>query len=141
MTLTIMLSVWGAAISTGLAWIKIWETFWKDRTRLDTTYTFTGERGGEHEIVIANLSSLPVQVSSWELAWDPRFLRFDRPKIDVTPAWEDVIRFKIDGHSTYTLKFAEENKFPWGHNISRGRQLKLKLKIFGRRRWQVLQIT
>ncbi|MFK0339206.1 hypothetical protein ACIQT7_18210 [Agrobacterium deltaense] len=141
MTVTTIIAVWGAIVSSGLAAIKLWEVFWKDRLRLATSYMLTGERGGEHEIVVANISPLPVQIASWKLAWEPKLFRFNKPEIDVSPDWEDIGRFKIDAHSSYVLKFGGLNQFSWDYKTSAGRRLTLRLKIFGLRREKVLRIT
>lgn len=99
-----LLAAWGAAVSTGLAGIKIWETFWRDRLRLASTYSLTGEEGEPHLITIANLSSLPVQVSSAELYWVPNFFPLNRPDpCSATPDYFYTTTFRIDGHSAYTF--------------------------------------
>jgi hypothetical protein len=88
------LTVWGAVLSTGLACIKVWESFWKDRIRLATSYSFVGEGGPASTISVANLSALPVLVSSWELAWEPKAPRWWVKRVDCTP--DDVSGFTID---------------------------------------------
>lgn len=131
---TQILSLWGALVATGLAGIKIWETFWKDRLRLDTSYMLTGETGGAHEITVANLSPKPVQVVSWTLAYEPKLFHWRVKRMDVSPDWQDIGKFKIDGHSSFTLSFGEENQFPWGWKARKGRKLCLDLKIYGRKK-------
>jgi len=123
---------WAAVVSTSLAAIKIWETFWRDRIRLATSYSLTGETGGQHEIVVANLSPVPVQVSDWRLAWEPRWFAFWLKEVNVTP--EETWRFKIEGHNDYQLDFKGCDQFAWGWTVSSGRQLVLKLRLFGRNR-------
>jgi hypothetical protein len=140
MTATVLLAMWGAIVSTGLAGIKIWETFYKDRLRLAKSYMLTGETGGEHEITVANLSSVPVQVSSWSVAYEPKLFRWKTKRIDVTPDWDKVSGFRIDGHSTHTLFFGGEDQFEWGWKIQQGRKLCLALYIFGRKRPKRLTI-
>jgi hypothetical protein len=78
-------AIWGAVVSTILGLVKLWETFWKDRIRLATTYSFTGEEGAPDTITVANLSGAPVQVSGWTLAWKPNFFsRWNTSTIEVT---------------------------------------------------------
>ncbi|MBB3610962.1 hypothetical protein [Rhizobium sp. BK602] len=132
--MTVLLAMWGAFISSGLAVIKIWETFFKDRLRLDKSYLLTGETGGEHEITVANLSSVPVQVSSWTLAYEPKVFRWKTKRKDVTPERYKVGGFKIDGHSSHTLLFGGEDQFEWGWKVQKGRNLCLDLHIFGRKK-------
>jgi hypothetical protein len=78
-------SYWGAGLSTILAGIKVWETIWRDRLKLATSYSWTGELGTDDTITIVNLSSTPVHVAYWTLAWKPRFLSWKCQTDDVTP--------------------------------------------------------
>lgn len=126
------IALWGAAVSTGLACIKLWETFWKDRLRLASTYNFIGEGGPESTISIANLTALPVLVSSWELVWEPKIFRWSAKLLDCTP--DDVSGFTLDRYSVTTLEFDEQNRFPWGYRVSQHRTLCLYLRVFGRKR-------
>lgn len=124
--------VWAAVVSTSLAAIKVWETFWRDRIRLATTYSLSGEAGARHEIVVANLSGVPIQVSDWYLIWEPRWFAFWLKEVNVTP--DDAWRFKIEGHNDYQLSFEGCDQFEWGWTVASGRQLVLKLNLFGRNR-------
>ncbi|PND19034.1 hypothetical protein CN934_24995 [Ensifer sp. MMN_5] len=133
------LTLWGACVSTGLAGIKIWETFWKDRIRLDTTHLFVGEGGPPSEISVANLTSLPVMVSSWQLVWEPKVLRWWVKRLDCTP--DENWGFTIDRYSVKTLEFDEERRFGWGYRVSRHRTLCLYLRTYGRKQPLRLVIT
>lgn len=123
---------WAAFVSTTLAAIKVWETFWRDRIRLATSYSLTGEVGGQHEIIVANLSPVPIQVSNWRLTWEPRWFAFWLEEVNVTP--DDAWRFKIAGHNEYQLSFGGAEQFEWGWTVASGRQLVLRLHLFGRKR-------
>lgn len=129
-----LLSIWGGILSTILAIIKIWEVRYKDRPRFATAYAFTDMPGEPNTITIANLSSLPVQVSHWALAWHPRRFQWNPGKVmDVTPedrGWQ----FSIKGHDSHTIEFSDDEKFEWGHRAASGRDLILTLSIFGQRR-------
>jgi len=122
---------WAAVVSTSLAAIKLWETFWRDRLRLATTYSLSGESGGRHEITVANLSPVPIQIMSWDLFWQPRWFAFWLNAVNVTP--DDPWRFKIVGHDAYQLNFEGCDQFEWGWKVASGRQLVLKLNLFGRK--------
>ncbi len=126
------ISAWAALVSTSLAAIKIWETFWRDGIRLASSYILSGETGGQHEIVVANLSPVPVQVSDWRLTWKPRWFAFWLKEVNVTP--EETRRFKIEGHNDYQLDFEGIEHFAWGWTVASGRQLVLELNLFGRNR-------
>lgn len=123
-----LISFVSLGISFILLCVKLWEVFWKDRIRLATTYFLTSEHGATNEVIIANLSPLPVQVSHWELAWEPRWYTFWLTKIDVTP--DEIWHFKINGHDIHEIR----HEFTWNFESTSGRHLILKLKLFGRRR-------
>jgi hypothetical protein len=132
--------IWGAGLSTLLAAVKLWEAFWKDRLRLETTHSFDGRPEEPDEITIVNLSSVPVQVAYWSLVWAPRFMRWRTLPIDATPE-EGAGRFTISPKDCHTLRFAGEDKFDWSYRSASHRQLLLTLHIFGRRRPKVLKVS
>lgn len=123
---------WGAVVSTGLAGIKVWETFFKDRLKLATSWVFTGDPGGAHVIYVANLSPTPVQVEAWTVAYKPRPFHWNIDKVELT--YDDNEGFKIDGHSNKPLLFAGMNKFVWAGDAPPNTNLWLTLHIFGRKR-------
>lgn len=125
------LAAWGALLSTMLAGIKLYETFWKERIRLESTFSLTGDSGAPHEITLVNLSTVPVQVSHWTLAWEPRWYRPTLPSKDVSP--DETGRFKIEGRGERTILFDGQDKFAWDHSIAKGRRLVMRLYIFGKR--------
>ncbi|MBW3245272.1 hypothetical protein KUV57_21665 [Epibacterium sp. DP7N7-1] len=129
---------WAALVSTSLAAIKMWETFWRDRIQLETSYFLTGEPGSQHEIIVANLSPVPVQVANWNLTWKPRWFAFWRKEVNVTP--EETRRFKIEGHNNYQLNFKGFDRFEWGGAVASGRQLVLEFNLFGRSRPLLLPV-
>lgn len=135
-------AIWGAAVSTSLGLVKLWETFWKDRLRLETTYSFIGLREEADEITVVNLSGLPVQVSHWTLAWKPNPFRWCTSEIDVTPEREpqSISRFTIPSKGEYTLYFEEDSKLDWSYRTAQHRNLYLTLYIFGRRRPKELKV-
>lgn len=130
-TWTIWLAGWGATLSTLLGGVKVWETFWRDRIRLATSYRLNSYEGIPDEIVVTNLSSQTVQVSGWELAWTPRRCAHVKA-IEVTPD-EGAGAFTLAPKSAHTLTFEEQDKLPWGGDVSNQRQLCLTLHFFDRR--------
>jgi hypothetical protein len=127
------LLVWGAGLSTLLGLLKLWEVFWRDRTKLSTTYSFTGAEGVNDQIIVVNLSSNSVQVSRWSLAWKPQLFRFDKAEEDLTPD-EGGGRFMIGPKSEHALLFSEDDKFDWGWKAATGRNLYLDIYLYDRRR-------
>src|SRR5713226_3658569 len=125
------LLVWGAGLSTVLGLIKLWETLWRDRIKLSTTYSFTSQNGVDDEITVVNLSDRTVQVAHWSLAWQNVFSAVGI--VDLTPD-NGGYRFTIDPKSEHTITFSDENKFNWGSKAANGRKMYLTLLLFGRRR-------
>ncbi len=125
-------AIWGAILSTLLAGVKIWETFWKDRIRLTTTYSFSDEPSTDDTITVVNLSGVPIQVSHWTLAWKPNLFRWNTSTIDVTPE-EGTGMFKIGPKDSHTISFNDLAKFDWSYRSAQHRQLLLTLHVFGRR--------
>lgn len=136
---TVVCAVWGAGISTLLGSVKLWETFWKDRVRLASNYSFSDAEGSTDKITAVNLSSVPIQVSHWVLAWKPKPFRWCTSTIGVTP-YEGTSMFKIEPRDSYTIRFEEEAKFDWSYRSASHRALFLTVHIFGRRRPKVLKI-
>lgn len=130
-----LLTIWGAGVSTALAGIKIWETFWKDRLKLESTFSLTTHVGEAHKITVANLSSLPVQISFVELYWVPNFFPLKRRETDLaTPTEYYTSIRKIDGHSHLTFEYSGDDRFDWSYETVQGRRLYMYLHIFGRDR-------
>jgi hypothetical protein len=132
------LAAWGALISTLLAGVKLWESFWKDRVKLDTSYSFIGLDDVPDEITVVNLTSIPVQVMSWALTWKPNLFHRKLGELDQTP--DDVDGFTIPARGSHTLYFGDMDKLSWDHTISSNRTLKLMLFLYGRRRPIILKV-
>lgn len=130
-----LLALWGAGVSTGLAGIKIWETFWRDRIKIESTYSISFDGEWPHRITVANMSSVPVQVSAAELYWVPNFFPLKRrhPSI-ATPDSFYTTTFRIDGHSSHAFVFEGKDKFDVSSETTEGRKLYIYLHIFGRSR-------
>lgn len=129
---TEMLTYWGAGISTLLAVIKIWEVFWRDRLKIDHSYWFTGLESEADTITLYNLSPFPIQVMSWSLELRPKLFRYWLRSQELSPNYDIVSGFKIDGHSVKELEFGEEFKINFGSKVSKNYDLILNLKIAGR---------
>jgi hypothetical protein len=124
-----------------LGLVKLWEAFWKDRIQLRSTHNFSTQEGWVDTITVVNLSSVPIQVSHWELAWKPRHFRWRTSTIDVTPREGLSSMFTIGARDSHTIWFEADSKFDWGYPIASRRALFLTLHIFGRRCPKALKIT
>jgi hypothetical protein len=137
-TISIILAIWGALLSTGLAGIKILEV-WRERLRLSTSYSFSHPDYGGNEIVIENPSKTPVMISYWELLWRRRRYL----KLETTNGrfpLEGYCNITIGAHTRHTLEFTEQEYFDWGHATIKMGKLYLKLHIVGRSKPVLLKV-
>jgi len=122
---------WGAGLSTLLAFVKFYE-LWRDRVRVEVSYSFTGDENIGNEVFIRNLSSRPVILTHWDLL----YCSGHWPRRSFTPlesADFDAGDRRVDSYSTLTLRFVDENYFNWGYEALNGRRIFVLLHIAGRK--------
>lgn len=100
---------WGAALSTLLALVKLWE-LWNARFRIEVGYNFTSEPDIGNEVFIRNLSSKPIILSYWELLYGSGFLPFRKLEEFESPG-PDASDIRIEAHSSEIFTFAEASHF------------------------------
>ncbi|MBR8028556.1 hypothetical protein KDX27_31445 [Burkholderia cenocepacia] len=130
--LSLMLAGWGAVLSTTLAAIKVGE-LWRDRHRIEISYSFCTDELLGNTITIRNLSGRPLILSYWELQlrhgrWPhARYSTFLSPEFDV------LSDCRIEPYSSYPLVFAEADHFNFDRATLRGGPLYILLHFAGRR--------
>ena len=131
-SLSLVLALWGAVVSTALGAIKIWEV-WRDRHRVDVGFSFcSGEQRG-NTITIRNLAGRPLILSYWELQlrqgrWPcARYSTFQSPELD------ELLDSRIEPYSSNPLVFAEADHFDWDKGALRGQPLYIRLHFAGHR--------
>ena len=130
---TLYLALWGAALSSILGFIRIWEYASKKRVVIDTTYLFRGLYDLADEIVIANLSDRPLLILYWNLSWERKWRWSKKESIEIVE-WEDeVSALVIAGTAIETLEFHREQKIPFGSRV-KGMKLVLRMRVAGKRR-------
>lgn len=122
---------WGAALSTLLALVKLWE-LWNARFRIEVGYNFTSEPDIGNEVFIRNLSSKPIILSYWELLYGSGFLPFRKLEEFESPG-PDASDIRIEAHSSEIFTFAEASHFAWGYKALQGRKIYMRLHVAGRR--------
>ncbi len=122
---------WGAFLSTLLAVIKICE-IWKDRHRVDVTYSFTTDEERGNTILVRNLSGRPLILTYWELLYGARSWR---PREFQPMQWpdHDFGDIKIEAYSTHSLCFVDEHHFSWHDKFLKGRAIYIRLHFAGRK--------
>ncbi|MGQ3047829.1 MAG: hypothetical protein ACT6RD_15400 [Brevundimonas sp.] len=129
------LSVWGSALATGLAALKIWEV-WRDRVRLSTSYSFSSSPDyGDTSIIVENPSAIPVLVTYWELFWAERLFGWTLFERGEAYPEEGYCNITIGAHNRHQFDFSGSNWFKTVNEID-GRRVKLYLRLYvaGRKR-------
>jgi hypothetical protein len=138
-TISIVLGIWGAILSTALAGIKILEV-WRERLRLSTSWSFSNpDYCKRNEIVIENPSKTPVMISNWELLWRRRRVF----KCEITGGrflQEGYYNITIAAHGRHTLEFTGQEYFDWGRATVKMGKLYLNLYVVGRRSPVLLKV-
>jgi|SRR6266404_208720 hypothetical protein len=122
------LALWGAVLSSLLAVVKFWE-IWRNRRRVEISHSFSSPEIG-NEVIIRNLGSTPLIITYWQLIWRHRYW-FRWKQSAVMSADEDFTDLKLEGHSSTTIPFREENYFDWGVSALGEDRIYLRLHIAG----------
>ncbi len=123
------IAVWGAILSTFLAFREIWKT----RTQIEVSYNFTGNIEIGNTVTIRNTSETPITISYWELLWlERKLFKWKHNKV-ISPD-EYFGDLKIDGHSSTTLHFSNTDYFDWGVNSLDKSKIYLRLYLAGKRK-------
>ena len=128
LTLTQILAVWGALLSTFLAGVKFWE-LWNNRLKVDSYATWTGSEEEGHTITIRNLSHFPIMLVGWELFY--RQQKFLIPQDEIIERndfdWSDNT---INPVSVFSLNFKGQDYFSI-RKTSEGNSIYIKLYFSG----------
>ena len=122
-------------LSVVLTIIKVWEIWWKEHPRFDTSYSFTTQEDEPDIITLVNTSPIAIQISFWKLLWKPKknflfFLRKNREIIDVTPE-DGGEAFRINERDHVKICIEDRDKFQWGHQKTKTHALYIILGVHG----------
>jgi hypothetical protein len=136
--ITDLVAIWGAALSTLLACVKLWE-MWIKRSRIEVSYNFTGNEDVGNEIILRNLSATPLLITWWELMWQHRrWLRWkDSKRISPDEFFNDLV---LKAHSSSRLSFQGPTYFDWSHGSLGRNSIYIRLHIAGRSRPAVFKV-
>ncbi|MFV7531647.1 hypothetical protein [Enterobacter mori] len=132
LTVSMVVSWWGAFVATGLAIIKVMETL-RDRTRIDVGTSLTTSVNVGHEIRIRNLSPRPIMLTYWEVYYASSLCPLIGRKNISEPEF-DTPDSTIAPYNTHTLSFNDENYFPLYHKKLKTSAIYIELHFAGRRR-------
>ena len=127
------LAIWGAVLSSALAFIKIYET-WINRNRFELDYIFRPEGLGGNTILVRNISSKKRTLSYWLLQRRKRKFKIFWSTVNLDgPDDDEFCNIEIDRFSSYQLHFDNERYFSTHRKVWGRDQLFLKLYVVGRR--------
>lgn len=126
---TLLIAIWGAALSTGLFVIKIRE-YWKGRFKLHLSLGINNVAQNTNVITITNDFKNSITVESLELFWSKK-VRGESKNRYIRTQFEQDCFFSIPAYSSKQLKFDEENYFGIRSDIG---NLYIRINIVGRKR-------
>ena len=130
-TVTEILGVWGAVLSTFLAGVKLWE-IWRDRHRIEIGRVFTSDESIGNTISIRNLSSRAFLISYWELVYSTGWWPFR--KLEAFRSQDfDVNDQKVEAYSTYKLTFSDQDYFGSSPKALKDRKIYIRICVAGRK--------
>ncbi|WP_148242234.1 hypothetical protein [Enterobacter asburiae] len=131
-TVSIIVSWWGAFVATVLAIIKVMETL-RDRTRIDVGASFTTSVNVGHEIRIRNLSPRPVVLTHWEIYYASKcWHKLGRKDIETREF--DTSDTTLSPFTTHALGFNDKSYFSITHKKMQSKAIYIEICFAGRRR-------
>ena len=128
-TLTLIIAVWGAIISTILAFRE----YLKSRLQIEIGFSSTSIPEIGNKVTIRNNSVRPIIVTYWEIVFRKWRLLPLGESVCTSPD-EYFTEFKIPEHNSKSLEFTEQDYFSCSQNMLKGRKLYLRLHVSGRKR-------
>jgi hypothetical protein len=126
-TLPLLLSLWGAALSSILALIKITEV-WGNRFKIEISYMFRSDPDYGNDVSIQNLSGKPVLLNYMELFYKNDGLWPFKKSFPLWSPEDELITSKIDSQSSKSFCFAQGEHF-----ITEGKTIYVRLYFAGNR--------
>jgi hypothetical protein len=115
-TLPLILSAWGAILSSILAFIKIAEAL-GNRFKIGTDYMFRGDPGSGNEISIQNLSGKPVLLTYIQLFYKKESWFPFQKKYELWSPEDELLNSKIESNSSKTFNFTRGDYFSTNDRI------------------------
>ena len=126
--LSVLLSIWGAFLSTVLAGLKIKELY-SNRFNIDTSYIFRSDADYGNEISIQNLSNTPVLLNYMEVYSRPKgLLSLFKPQQHIWSPEDEMINYRIEPHSEKTFHFVHGDYF-----TSKNKKVYVRLYFAGKK--------
>lgn len=132
------LNTFGSYVAFGLAALKVLEFFRDRKPKLSLEALLRGHTELGHDLLLINSSKVPACIYYYELIWvQPRrltrYVGLFRKEVGYGFSLEDNLAdVKVDGYSTATLNFSDQDHFEWGPKMEN--DLYLKISMVGRKR-------
>jgi hypothetical protein len=111
--LSVLLSIWGAVVSTALAFLKIKEVY-SNRFKVGTSYVFRSDEKHGNDISIQNLSSTTILLIYMEVYYRPKgFLSWIKAPKQIWSPEDEMLNKRIEPHSEVTFHFFDGEHFTW----------------------------
>lgn len=123
---TLLLSLWGAFLSTVLGVLKFFE-YWNNRFRVRVTWILRGSEEEGHDVSIQNLSSKPLLLEYLEI-FSKTSNDGGTPKEYLWTPEDSWLNARIAPHDTKVYNFSEADYFSWNK-----KHIYIRLYFAGRR--------
>jgi hypothetical protein len=136
MSIQLILSIWGAGLSTILATVHLLSLY-RNRTRLSSSYHFGANEGTTDDIIVYNIRKRDLLVNDY-LLFFAKSKSSEKKYIEKTFPDESV-HLSLKANDRIKLSFADQDRISFSHN--RKKTLFLELNIVGRKSRKVLRIA
>ncbi len=126
MDITLILSLWGAILSTILTILKFFE-YWNNRFRININTIFRSEANCGHDISISNLSSKPILLEYMEL-FTLKGKWFFKKEHNIWSPEDLIINERIEPSNTKLYNFRQGDYFQWNNKT-----IYIKLYFIGKK--------
>lgn len=109
--LTLILSLWGAVLSSILSVMKLLE-YWDNRFQIELSPILRGCEDTGHDISIKNLSSKPILLEYMEI-----FIKKDSEERCIWSPEDYFLNARIEPYDTKVYKFNGANYFAWKEGL------------------------
>ena len=137
MNIQLILSIWGAGLSTILATVHLFSLY-RDRTRLSTSYHFGANEGKSDDIIVYNIGNRDLLVNDYHLYF-ASFRNSSKKKYLEKTFPDESTYYTLKANDKIKLSFADQERISFpkdGDNT-----LYIELTIVGRRSKKVLKIA
>lgn len=136
MSIQLILSIWGAGLSTILATVHL-VNLYRNRTRISTSYHFGANEGSADDIIVYNIGKRDLLINHYELFFASSRNASKKKYLQKTFPDEST-HLTLKANDRIKLSFTEQERISYPE---KGNTLYLELNIVGRRLPKTLKIV